>query len=656
MNPWVIAFSLCALLLVGCGPKQESRLEAMPGEIVERVGDIAILRAETPAFDQLSENDCAAAWYLSQAILAGREISRDQIYPGQAAACRFLETMGANLDYGIIPSTVQPFRLFLKNLQIHDGFYNVRTGRKIPLGGFDDRGLTNLLFVAQANSGGKLGSLIEVNLMRTFIVDTLFNPAKDSLLFDWDSNAGRWTILPPGFYDGASPSEAQAFSGKYTANSRLTHRDGVIAEQVLRAGDEELASGLFADPLRRVIDNLEKGRPYFPAPLVPAADLLKEYLRTGVSSLYDSAAIIRRSASPPVDFILGFADTRLDPFGQKGLWTGLLFLEDEAQQVKIARLVQAWPELGAALPGGSESYQAASRIKAVQLLAASGVNGALCPDVYRDPPSSDAQSHRQSLIFTNILKVRAQVRAKYLESLFCMNPNDSLEAVISAPDLAFTRITIGEMPGLEPVIPSGFHRNGAVSIEEVIREVIRQAQIWWLAGDLKLAALGMLPVQANTETYRSLARQYLISLADFSSDRYDYAVLPLLGNYLLETGALVLEEVQGKTYCLSADSAVVRGKLAQLIHRLQPATVARDQQLMNEFVSKYGGSNPEGLSREVAQRLQAAAAFNQEAFLLPLVRARINPMGGLEEVFLDQARDFNHAMLIYSGLEPTKGK
>jgi len=316
---------------MGCGEGREKPGKAArSAQIAEQVGDIPILRLEAPAFDELAPDLQRAAYYLSQAVLAGRDIPANQINSRSAEIRMFLENIRLNATYAAPEYYVRPFEDYLQTVWIHSGFYDLASGRKLPPQ-IGERELVQLMFLALANSGGQLGSLLDINLKNQYILDTLFNPSIDStfhLTADIISD-DRLMSFPQGFYGGVTRSQVAFFTAKYPFNSRLIRRSDGLHEIPYRTGDDELALGLFAPDLEKVVGNLEKARPYLPPSRINAVDLLIEHLRTGRPSAFDSAAAIWRSNSAPLDFVLGFADPRFDPLGTKGLWTGLLFVPDK---------------------------------------------------------------------------------------------------------------------------------------------------------------------------------------------------------------------------------------------------------------------------------------------------------------------------------------
>jgi len=651
---------VCSLLLLGCGGRhEERRTEAAAGGVLEQIDGIAILNLDAPAFASLPLDARRCAYYLSQAVLAGRDIAYDQIHPRSVEIRTFLEKIGQNITYAAPDYYVKPFLAYLKTVWIHGGFYELATGKKLqPQIG--DRELSQLIFLALANSGGQLGSLQDINLKRNYILDTLFNQALDStLLVDFEArDANVLVAIPQDFYEGVTVAEILSFRSKYSHNSRLVKRGDRLVELVYRTGDEELAPGPYARELDEVIENLEKARPYLTPNRVPVIDLLIEHFRTGDPSSFDSAAGILRHTSAPLDFVVGFDDRRFDPLHQKGLWTGILFIADDAAQAQIDKLEKALPDLLASFPGGrSLLARQGPLIKAAQLLTAVGANSPLCPDVYRDPAyRGGSELSGQGLIFTNVVKQRAAARAMNIQSEFCFNQAEVEQAKRFAPDLAVVKTGLGELLSLSDAGLGSIARRNTLPPPEFLRMVEEEAALLWLLHDSRLIDAGLLPAaQASDEAYRSFARDYLVALASDESTLRQQATC-FIAEYLLATGnALSLERKDGRTFCRLLDSQVMRRQLAELAGQIGELLQTKNPPSLEAFVAKYTGQNT-ALREEVAGRLARIRAFTEEAFVLPLVEAQFNPMGGLDDVKLRQPASFTEEMLIFSGFEPPREK
>ncbi|HEX7343352.1 MAG TPA: hypothetical protein VF398_03750, partial [bacterium] len=535
------------------------------------------------------------------------------------------------------------------------GFYDLTIGRKLKPT-FGGRELSQLMFLALANTGGQLASLLDINLKYAYIIDTLFNPSFDStFLLPADAASHNLNLdFPQGFYGGITTAEAITFQAKYPFNSRLTKRADGLHETVYRTGDDELAPGLFAPELGKVVGNLEEARPYLPPNRIQAADLLIQHLRTGRTSAFDSAAAIWRSSSAPLDFILGFADPRFDPLGNKGLWTGLLFVPDDVAQARLDRLREMAGELLAELPEGAAPSLGQCELKAAQLLTAIGANGPLCPDVYCDPPYAKMDSPRQSIIFTNVLVARARAESA-LE--FYASSADSARAVQYAGEIAFVEAALREvLAGNSDELHPDW-RNLPDKPPGILAAVQSKLVLLWLSQEPRLISVGLMPDAASQdEAYRRFARQFLSERAQTDLDRGEQA-RRVIGNFLIASGALKLEKANERSFCQLVDGDLMRNRVMELLQRTQELNRERDRRAASEFIAKYS-TLPDNLlpdrSDSHARDRDRRESIERVAFILPLIEADFNPMGGIEDVQLKRPAGFAEEMFLFGGFELKK--
>ncbi|RJP76335.1 MAG: hypothetical protein C4524_10245 [Candidatus Zixiibacteriota bacterium] len=634
------------LILAGCSkPPRRTVTAPSGGDIVERVRDAAIVRLDVPAFSRLNPDHRAAAYYLARAVLAGRDITYDQIYPRQTEIRRFLEKIAQNIDYGAPDFQVDPFRATLKSAWIHGGFYDLETGRKVR-SAMGERELTNLLFLAQANSGGALGDLYDVNLKRSYIVDTLIHVNRDLRLplapaAPQDSARVR---LPSTFYDDVSVTEARAFEGKYPANSRLEKHGERLVERVYRTGDLEAAPGPFARELARVVENLEEARRFLPSNRIAAVDHLIEHLRSGSPAAFDSAAALLRGSSAPVDFMLGFTDLRLDPQRRKGLWTGLAFVADDSAQRRIDRMREVRALLAGDLVVTLPEVPAGHQIKAVQLLAYAGPQGLRTPVVYPDPPVPGEERSRQTLVFTNVATAQALARARYLESAF--GSQDSALVVRHAAEIAFARAALTAVLSLNSGDP--FAASDSLRPEDVLQSAEEELILLLALGQPRLVELGLLSgPEAQKEAYASFVREAMISLGQTRPTVRETA-LQVIAHRLVENGTVAVNSPGEKFGFRVMDPEQMRNQIRNLVVKIQELKRTGNQQSAAEFVSQYSPPQSPGLKEQVTRKLEEIDAFRQVAFILPWLEARVNPMGGLEEVTLEAPADLTEQMLRWS--------
>ena len=100
MKP-IIYFSIAiGLLLNACHSKQNGSQKKYPATVVfplykdpNRFADIALLRYNVNGFDQLSTQQKALVYYLSEAALCGRDIIYDQNNKNNLRLRTFLESL-----------------------------------------------------------------------------------------------------------------------------------------------------------------------------------------------------------------------------------------------------------------------------------------------------------------------------------------------------------------------------------------------------------------------------------------------------------------------------------------------------------------------------------------------------------------------------------
>jgi hypothetical protein len=644
---FIIGLCILAAVLSGCkkerGPSRTP--SASPGEIVEKVGDVGILRLTVPGFASLDDDDRIACYYLANALEESRDIPWDQIHPRHLEIRRFTEKIGLGLEYGALPEFTEPFWVFLKQLWIYGGFYDPRSLKKRP-SVLDGRALSSLMFVSLSNLGGRLGTVTEINLKRSWMMDTLFVPRVEPRLIPRrpDGTVDLNGATPVNFYRNITLKEAAAFRGKYPHNSQLIRKRGRLREWVYRIGDETIAAGPYAGQLARVIDNLEKARPHLSRSRVDALDRLVDYMTTGDPDAFEAACDILRNTSSRVDFVLGFNDIRYDPLATRALWTGLLFITDEEAE-KTRRILEEYCRANP-LPGNASRLLLAPErtVKTAQLISAAGGDGLLYPNIYVDPPSGEVGgSSKQVLVFTNVIRDRALAQARNLETDLC--PDDSsatrclrcasgsalLENVARALTLPVKRPPVICLPEGDLTPPVA---------KFVAASALGEAALLWWLSDADIKEAGLLPdTGAVEETLHRFIRRYIITFGKSRSDlTITEAACKWLGNRLLdEKSAFTLRTEGTRIGYRMEDAAAFRNAIADVIVELAGALDAGNNAAVADLL-KSGFQAPvsPGVPRPQKRR-PAEQPLMEFAFLPPTVMAELNPMGGIKDVRLEDA-------------------
>ncbi|MCX6640361.1 MAG: hypothetical protein NTW14_07765 [bacterium] len=675
IRAWLRLFGALTLLLLftvnfsGCSQGQKPPRVASPSDLIsETVGSVALLRLDALAFAGLGLQDRIAAYYLAQAVLAGRDIPYDQLHPRHLEIRKFWEDISRDISYGATDQVLVPFWTSLKLLWIYDGFYNLASQKKLtfPMG---EREITQLEFLALSNSGGRLGSLEEINLRRTWIADSLFNPSIQPVLYDCSilRETSFVSVGPLQFSQDVSSGEIQGYASKFPLNSRLIKRESRLIEQVYRTGDDVYSAGPYADQLEQVIENLEKARPYLPAERVVVVDQLIQHFRTGAAANYDSACSLQQKTTSLLDFVLGFDDTRFDPFGRKGLWTGILFLRDGNAQTRLDAILKSSPDLIADFPGQiTNRSNSPAQIRCAQLLTAIGANGPLCPDVYyRSGSEKPPGSAGEAILFTNVISARSKARMETQELQMCADESEKSACRKYGADLSFFEAAISTGYNIQAMAAEinrpicspdrGFDR-------AILQKAVEKLAFLWSLKNGAARSVDILSDPAAVvEGYRRFVRRFQLAagVTDAFADPIEIGALQVIGSWLsAKNNATEPRNAADGPTAKHFDEQFLHDQAGVLGREIVDLLKAGDQGKIEAFTKLYLASPPvekpaESRERGRDDRRRDQAVTNtkvvREAFILPLIKAEFNPMGGIPSVVIEQPADFTAEMMLWGG-------
>jgi len=191
--------------------------------------------------------------------------------------------------------------------------------------------------------------------------------------------------------------------------------------------------------------------------------------------------------------------------------------------------------------------------------------------------------------------------------------------------------------------------------------VQRELTLLLLVRHPKLIQIGLVfNPAAQDEAYRRFARQYLSELSTTEPDKSQRA-RRVIGSYLTTAGELKVEEISGRFICRVVDSELMRSRISELLGQICQVTgAANADSAAGLFMAKYRPQDHAAKPLETSDEIRSPKAVAQMAFIVPLVEAEFNPMGGIEEVQLKQPASFAEEMFLFGGhkikRESTKSK
>jgi hypothetical protein len=667
----------------GCRHKDIPKAPDNNGVILaEKVQSIAVLRLDAPAFSNLDLQDRTATFYLSQAIIAGRDIATDQLHPRHLEMRKFLENISQEISYGVPDQLSQPFWTGLKLIWINNGFYNPTNLGKIPLP-LGEHELTLLMFLALSNSGGRLGSLVDINLKRSWMVDSLFVLSIDRSLYRGDELFRRSATFnsPIRFYQGVTPDEIDSFPYKFPHNSNLIKSEGRIFEQIYRTGDETFSAGPYASELEKVVGNLEKARPYLHPDLVKQVDHLVNYFRTGSTSSFDSARTVGKGTGN-IGFTMGFDDFRFDPFGRKGVWSGKLFINDpkaqaEAEQIRSTALKALEPS-----PFSDYVKLQLTRpaLQCVQLLTATGMDAPLCSDILIQPAVEHTQP--SALLFTNVINARARSLIEADEKLTTQDQAKVQQARELDPKLAFIEAVLQAHFKSTSISNAKLGNLDEMHWQPLAESTMGELAYLWCMGQGSLQDF-LPPGDSKVEAYQRFVKQAALTynLQDPLGDYSGIGVYRFLTNYFLKQGGSIDIKSDGESDLSRLVSAeIFHSQIGELAAKLSHLIVQPDNTQLVDFIKSYtplmasgpsvkapinrkmeqmGDETPSDSTKPEHGRLRrgrndepvTSSQTVAEAFIQPIINATINPMGGISGIKLVQPADLTTEMLLFGGVQ-----
>ncbi len=631
--------------------------------LLEKVGKVAIVQLYADGFEHLNLNQKILAYYLSQAALAGRDITYDQNHRHGLVVRNLLEEIVTH-PQGADERILEKITSYLKLFWAFNGNYGTNNRKFVPEFGFEDLVLASKIALS---NGAHLGIRDEQALQEELnkLKKTIFDPDFEPLLANKSPKEGEDVITASGnnYYEGVSLKGLENFEEKYPLNSKVVKKDGKIIEQVYRAGTDSVPAGLYAEQLNQVIDNLEKALLYAEEGQEVALRNLIRYFKTGEPKDFDKYNISWVQDNPIVETINGFIETYSDARGAKGEYEGVVsFVDRETNQVMqdMAASAQYFEDK----TPWDEKYKK----KKVNPPVANAVNlllgiGGAGPITWLGVNLPNAQEIRETygsknLVLTNVSGIRRKVEAGKMTKEFALTEEEiELEELYGEKaDLLHTAIHeilghgSGKVSEKLTSDPSEYLREYYSSLEEAKADLMAL----WHIFDEKMMQLAKIDRKTGEALYRGYARTDLTRLrAVKKGDRLekDHArARHMVVSYLRDkTKAIETVEKDGKVYLVVKDINEMRQGIGELLSLIMRVKAEGDYQEAKKLVEKYGIKiNPEWRD-QVIKRAEKIDLPDHYALVMPSLSLVKDKDGNITDVEISYPQDFMKQQLEYSG-------
>jgi dipeptidyl-peptidase-3 len=629
---------------------------------LEQVDDAAVVQLYADGFANLTREDKVLVWHLYQAAVAGRDIYYDQRYRHNLAMRDILEEILTHAG-GVDAEAHAELMRYTKLFWINSGPYNNLTARKFVL----RLSLDALIAAAQGaatkgarfalSDGDSVADLVQ--RFAPMFLDADFDPmvtcktpgdGKDILAASANN-----------LYDDVTMADLEGFVEKHPLNSRVARRDGVVVEEVYRAG------GLYGAAITRIIHHLRAAAAVAPHSLASALRALIKWYETGEEAdreAFDIAWVRNRDSA--VDTMNGFIEVYMDARGIKGAWEGVVYYVNHDKTEKIQRLADhaQWFEDHLPIdPRFRKPQVQGISARAIEVVIETGDSGPITPigvNLPNDQRLREAYGSK-SVSLSNVIDAYEHSTLDSFREEFCWDAGEVGRAKEWGPFAGELTTDIHEVLGHG----SGRMAEGVAGApQELLKEQYSALEesradlvALYFVADPYLAQLGIVPRDKQQEIvraeYEAYARNALVQLrrvregTQLEEDhmRNRQAVV----NWLMaHTAAIDARRRDGKTFYVLVDAAAFRDGVGRLLAEVQRIKSEGDYAAAKRFFESYGVHFDPVLRDEIVERVDRLRLPSYTGFVMPKLEAVRDESGEVVDVTISYPRDLTAQMLEYS--------
>ena len=638
--------------------------------IDEKFADIQLLRYKLEGFEALRLQQKIYIYYLSKAVLSGRDITFDQFGKYNLSIRKVLESIFLLYNGSRDTHDFQALTVYLKRVWFSNGIYHHYGCDKFKPEFSKD------FFCDAYNSLSyeqlALGSEEEKNNLLNEILSVIFDADYLPKRVNKAEGVDLIKTSACNFYEDVSQSEVESFYNgmkvegdarpvSYGLNSKLTKQNGKLTELVYKA------NGMYGNKIRQIIHWLTKASQYAEnEQQKKVIAILIKYYQTGDLKYFDEYSIEwLKEQDGQVDFINGFIEVYGDPLGLKGSWEGIIEYKD-AEATKRTRLISEnaqWFEDHS--PVDRRFKKKTVRGVTANVICAAMLGGDEYPStaIGINLPNADwirAEHGSKSVTIGNLTDAYSKAsRGNGFMQEFVID--DETRALIDRyGDLCDELHTdlhecLGHGSGqlLKETDPDALKAYGN-TIEEARADLFG---LYYLADD-KLVELGLTP---DREAYKSQYYTYMqnglltqavrIELGNDIEEAH-MRNRALIANWALdmdvEQQIVALEMHGGKHYVSVKDYEGLRGIFARQLGEIQRIKSEGDFNAARALVEKYAVHIDSQLHREILERYEKLGIAPYKGFLNPWMKPEYDENGNIVDIKLDYTESYAHQMMRYS--------
>ncbi len=635
----------------------------------ERFADLQMLRYRLNGFENLSLKQKLFIYWLSEATLAGRDITFDQYGKYNLRIRKTLEAVvDSHTGGGADTQQMDALRIYLKRVWFSNGIHHHYGCEKFEPA-FSEDFFRSIVIDTPADilplkEGETVMSLLDE------ICPVIFNPFICPKRVNQTQGEDLVATSACNFYEGVTQQEAERYYADMKAqhpddgaswglNSRLVKKNGRLEEEVW------LSNGKYGEAIRHIVTCLEKARQMTETEQQKRViDLLVKFYNGGDLHDFDSYSIEwLKETEGQVDFINGFIEVYGDPLGLKATWEGLVHYKD-MEATRRTRLVSdnaQWFEDHS--PVDPRFRKKVVKGVVANVVCAAMLGGEEYPStaIGINLPNADwirAAYGSKSVTIGNLTEAyKKAAHGNGFREEFIDNP-DILNLLGKYDDVCDDLHTdlhecLGHGSGqlLPDTDPDALKAYGS-TIEEARADLFG---LYYMADD-KLIELGLLP---DGEAYKAQYYSYLLNglITQLTRIREGHQIeeahmrnRALISRWVMQhsEGIVQLCRVNGKTRLHVSDFSALRPLFAQLLAEVQRIKSEGDFAAARRLVEDYGVKVDPALHAEVLERYGKLNLAPYKGFINPRLSLVYGENGSITDVAVDYTESYDGQMRRYS--------
>ncbi len=636
---------------------------------VDRFADIEVLRYKVPEFENLSVNQKALIYYLTEAAITGRDILWDQNGKYNLPIRQTLEQIYVNFDGDKESAEFKAFEKYLKQIWFANGIHHHYSMDKFT------PEFTQEFFASQVKNitpenlplNGK-----SVDELIAELSPVIFDPAVMAKRVNQAEGEDLIMTSSNNLYDGVTQAEVEAYYAtlknpndttpiSFGLNTRVTKKDGQVIEEVYKVG------GLYSDAITRIVELLGKAAEYAENDAQHnTINKLIEYYQTGNLRLFDEYSILwLQDTASQVDFINGFIESYGDPLGMTGAWESIVNFKnvEASNRTQIISDNAQWFEDNSPIdPRFRKEEVKGVSAKVITAAILSGDAYPATPIGINLPNSNWIRANygSKSVTIENITQAydaASQGNGFNEEFVYDQETRDLMGKYLFITDNLHTDLheCLGHGSGklLPGVDPDALKAHGS-TLEETRADLFA---LYYLA-DPKLVELGLLdnPEAYKAEYYKYMLNGMMTQLMRIEPGKdVEEAHMrnrKLIAEWAYENGkaenVVELINKDGKTYIKINDYNKLRELFGKLLSEIQRIKSEGDYEAGRNIVEKYAVKVDPKLHAEVLERYSHLDIAPYKGFVNPIYTPEFDAEGKIVDVKISYNEDYIPQMLRYA--------